>query len=189
MRILIIDGYPPVHPDRGVVRVSADVLSGRGHDVEVFAVHEGERSRSMTEAERRAYHEQDNQISAEIREAAELLHAVDGLLFCYPSMSFTVPAATKAWIEKSFLPGVGFVFNDKGKLRPGLRNIRRLGIVTTTPHGRFRRARARDGGCRMIMRGLRIQCHPRCRHGVRYLPPGLDEVEATARIDRTLRRW
>ena len=109
-------------------------------------MHEGERSRSMTEAERRAYHEDDNQISPEIREAAGLLHDVDGLLFCYPSSAFTVPAALKAWIEKSFLPGVGFVFNDAGKLRPGLRNIRRLGIVSTTPHGRLARARHATAG-------------------------------------------
>ncbi len=187
MRVLILDGYPPVHPDRGVVRVVADALVERGHEPDVLELHEGHRGRPMTEAERRAYHEDDNRVSDEIREAADHIAAADAMVFCYPTTTFTVPATMKAWMEKAFLPGVGFVFNDAGKLRPGMTQVRRLALVTTTPHGRLETARARDGGHRTILWTLRMNCHPRCRRTKVVLPSGGAAPETSIR--RAFRRW
>ena len=41
----------------------------------------------------------------------------------------------------------------------------------------------------MIMRGLRVQCHPLCRRTIRYLTPGSSEPEMAAQLERALARW
>ncbi len=88
--------------------------------------------------------------------------------------------------------GVAFVFDAKQRVRPGLKNVRRLGVVTTTPHSRFATWRARDLGYRTIMRTLRLNCHPLCRRTFIRLPAGHVAgkvgVESSDVADR-LRAW
>lgn len=140
----------------------------------------------MSTAERGAYHEPEPLMAAETKAAAKAVGDADALLFCYPTTTFTVPAVLKGWLERVLVPGVAFVFDAKDRVAPGMTNVRRLGVVTTTPHGWLTTKRARDQGRRTILWTLRLSCHRLCRRTFASMPVGSVDQ---ARITRALRRW
>ena len=131
MRVLVINGFAIDDPDRHLVDVTRKTLVDRGHDpVMVDLVAEGF-ALAMSTAERAAYHEPENLITEETKRSADLVVEVDAMVFCYPTTTHTVPAIVKGWCERVLLPGVAFVFDDKGRVAPGMTNVVRLGMVTT----------------------------------------------------------
>ena len=186
MRVLLLDGYDPSDDDRRVVAGAIEELHGGRHEVDLLAVHEF--NAVMSAAERTAYHSDQPVISDDVRDSAERLKAADALLFCYPSVVFNVPASLKGWLERVMVPGVAFVFDDQHRVRPGMENIRRIGAITTSPHRRLDRFRARDAGKRTTARTLRLSAHKRCRTTFVAVPTPADD-EGVAKIRRALRRW
>ena len=186
MRVLLLDGYDPADTDHRVVAEAVEELEAGRHEVDLLAVHGFEAV--MSAAERTAYHSEQPVVSDDVRDSAERLKAADALLFCYPTVAFNVPASLKGWLERVMVPGVAFVFDDKHRVRPGMQNIRRIGAVTTSPHGRLARMRARDAGKRTTARTLRLSAHKRCRTTFVSVPAPADD-EGIARIRRALRRW
>jgi NAD(P)H dehydrogenase (quinone) len=186
MRILLVDAYAPDDPDRAAVDETFATLVGSGHTVTRIELVAESFHPAMTVEEREAYHADDNIVSDEVRRSAELVGEVDALLFAYPTVTFTMPQIMKAWLERVLLPGVAFVFDPAGRVAPGMTNIKRIGIVTTRPHGRVAIARARDGGRAVILRALRLSCARTCRRTFVGMPSGgVDR----ARIRRRFARW
>lgn len=188
MRVLLIDGYRTDDPDRVVATIAAEALEANGHDVDHLVLEAEGFEAFMSEAERNAYHEPDPLIADETKASAAAVERANGLLFCYPTTTFTIPAIVKGWLERVLVPGVAFVFDDAGRVAPGMTNIRRLGVVTTTPHSWLATRRARDLGRRTILWTLRLSCHRLCRRTFTSMPTGSGSNHA-ARIERALRRW
>lgn len=186
MRVLMLDGFNPDDGDRRVASEAASQLEAGHHTVDVLAVHAF--NSVMSAAERAAYHGDQPVISDDVRESAARLRAAQALLFCYPTVAFNVPASMKGWLERVLVPGVAFVFDDKHRVRPGMENIRRIGSITTSPHGRLTRMRGRDAGKRTTARTLRLSAHKRCRTTFVSVPTPVDD-EGIERIRRALRRW
>ncbi|MCY4067758.1 MAG: NAD(P)H-dependent oxidoreductase [Acidimicrobiaceae bacterium] len=186
MRVLLLDGFDPAEADHRLVDVASAALNSKGHELDVLAVHGF--NATMSEAERLAYHSEQPVISEDVSDSVTRVRAVDALLFCYPTVAFTVPESLKGWLERVLVPGVAFVFNDKHRLRPGMTNIRRVGALTTSPHDRWTRLRRRDSGKRTTARTLRLSAHRRCRTTFVSAPSPFDETGA-ARVRRALRRW
>lgn len=188
MRVLLVDGYRLDDPDRVVAEIAVDTLTAAGHEVEHLGLHATGFEPFMSSEERAAYHEDEPLIAAETRSGAEALKRADALLFCYPTMTFTVPAILKGWLERVLVAGVAFVFDDAGRIAPGMTNIRRLGVVTTSPHSWMATRRARDLGRRTILWTLRLNCHRLCRRTFVSVPSG-SGPDGEAKIGRALRRW
>ena len=186
MRVLLLDAFEPDDADRRVAAEAVEALVAGRHDVDRLAVHSFEAV--MSPAERIAYHGEQPVISNDVRDSAERLRAADALLFCYPTVVYNVPAALKGWLERVMVPGVAFVFDDRHRVRPGMQNIRRIGAVTTSPHSRLARMRARDAGKRTTARTLRLSAHKRCRTTFVSVPSPADD-DGIARIRRALSRW
>ena len=186
MRVLLLDGYDPSDDDRRVVAEAIEELEAGRHEVDVLAVHDFDPVLSADE--RAAYHSDQPVISDDVRDSAARLQAAEALLFCYPTMAFNVPASLKGWLERVMVPGVAFVFDDQHRVRPGMQNIRRIGAVTTSPHSRMARLRARDAGKRTTARTLRLSAHKRCRTTFVSVPTPADD-EGVTRIRKALRRW
>ena len=186
MRVLLLDGFDPSDPDRRVVAEAVEELGAGHHDVDLLAVHAF--NAVMSAAERVAYHGDQPVISDDVRDSAERLQAAEALLFCYPTVAFNVPATMKGWLERVLVPGVAFVFDDHHRVRPGMENIRRIGAITTSPHGRWARLRGRDAGKRTTARTLRLSAHKRCRTTFVSVPTPADG-EGVAKIRKALRRW
>ena len=186
MRVLLLDGYDPHDDNRRVVVETVEELDAGRHEVDLLSVHGF--NAVMSAAERTAYHSEQPVISDDVRDSAERLQAAQALLFCYPTVAFNVPATLKGWLERVMVPGVAFVFDEKHRVRPGMQNIRRIGAITTSTHGRLTRLRARDAGKRTTARTLRLSAHKRCRTTFVSVPSPLDD-EGIHRIRRALRRW
>jgi len=186
MRVLLLDGYSPDDADHRVVVEAIEELETGRHEVDQLAVHDF--NAVLSAAERVAYHSDQPVISNDVRDSAERLQAADALLFCYPTVAFNVPATLKGWLERVMVPGVAFVFDDRHRVRPGMQNIRRIGAITTSTHGRLARMRARDAGKRTTARTLRLSAHKRCRTTFVSVPSPADDA-GIARIRRALSRW
>ena len=186
MRVLLLDGYDPSDDDRRLVVEAVEELEAGRHEVDLLAVHHFDAV--MSAAERTAYHSEQPVISDDVHDSAERLKAAEALLFCYPTVTFNVPATLKGWLERVMVPGVAFVFDDRHRVRPGMQNIRRIGAITTSPHSRLARLRARDAGKRTTARTLRLSAHKRCRTTFVSVPSPADD-EGVARVRRALRRW
>ena len=186
MRVLLLDGYDPSDADRRVVVEAVEELDAGRHEVDLLSVHDF--NAVLSAAERTAYHSEQPVISDDVRDSAERLRLAEALLFGYPTVTFNVPATMKGWLERVMVPGVAFVFDDQHRVRPGMQNIRRIGAITTSPHGRLARLRARDAGKRTTARTLRLSAHKRCRTTFVSVPSPADD-EGIARVRRALRRW
>ena len=76
----------------------------------------------LTEAERRAYHDEPNNI-APVADYVDRLRAAQALVMVFPVWNFGYPAILKGLLDRVFLPGVSFKLVD-GKVQPNLTNIR-----------------------------------------------------------------
>lgn len=190
MRVLLIDAFPVDDPDRVVADRAAEVLAGAGHEVDRLDLVADGFAPFMSPEERAAYESDQPLVSDDTRAAAALVTEAEALLFCYPTTTYTVPAVLKGWLERVMVLGVAFVFDDRGRVAPGLGKVRRLGVITTTRHAWLDTRRHRDGGRRTIMWTLRLNCHRLCRRTWVSVSAGSgSSARARRRIERTLARW
>jgi NAD(P)H dehydrogenase (quinone) len=187
LRVLLVDGYDQSDDARRVSERVTKTLQDANHVVTRVDLAAQGFAEPMSEAERVRYHDEgSNMLVEEVVSAVTQLREADALLFCYPTVTFTAPAPVKNWFDRVLLPGVAFRLDEKDTLRPMLQHISRLGVVTTTPHSASGTRRARDGGRRMIMWTLRMQCGLRCRRTYLRLPASaIDE----AKIERAFASW
>lgn len=188
MRVLLVDDFPAGNPDSHVVARSIAALEARGHEVDHLSLDSVEFAGFMTATERRAY-ETDEPLQADAtRDSARRVQECDALLFCYPTVLFGVPPRLKSWLERVMVLGVAFVFDNKRRVRPGMTNVRRIAVVTTTPHTRRSTWQARDIGRRIVMRTIRLNCHPLCRRTFVRLHADANSGQVAERLSRAL-RW
>jgi NAD(P)H dehydrogenase (quinone) len=157
MRAVVIVANP--NPESFSHAIAARVRQGleaSGHQVVVHDLYaEGFRA-AMSAAEREAYHGDDPVLDPLVAEHIADLKAAHTLVFIYPTWWSSVPAVLKGWFERVMVPGVGFVFNDQQKVRPGLTNVKRLvGITTYGSPWRYIKT-INDNGRRTIKRALRL---------------------------------
>ena len=104
------------------------------------------------------------------------------------------PAILKGFVDKVFLPGVSFHLEETGDYRPGLQNIRRLGVACTYGGDRLRTFLMGDPMRRYIMRSLRANCAlgARCDYVACYdMNHTTSERRAAflTKVERTFRKW
>ncbi|MEM9200377.1 MAG: NAD(P)H-dependent oxidoreductase [Actinomycetota bacterium] len=183
MEILLVDGF---EGDDAVVATARAVLEANGHTVHVIDLAADDFRIHMTMEERRLYHDEgENLLDPQAQAAADLLPDVQGVLFCCPHVTFGVPARVKGFLDRVFIPGVAFTFDDADKLDPKLRHIRRVGLITRSPHDARTVRRARDGARRYILWTVRLNCSWFARRTHVRLRP----EESTERVSAALRRW
>ncbi len=185
MRVLLIDAYDRDDPDRDVVDVAAATLESKGHDVDRHCLADGFAAH-MSEDEWVAYHGDEPLIADDTRQAAAAVRNADALLFCHPTVMFTVPALLKGWLERVLVPGVAFVFDRKGRVARGMTQIRRIGMITTSPHGALETRRRRDQARRILLRTMSLNCRRFVRRTHVRLRTGSGE---RGPIVRKLSRW
>lgn len=89
----------------------------------------------------------------------------DTLIFVYPTWWYGLPAMLKGWLDRVMLPEVAFLMPDgpNRTIRPGLTQIRRLGVFTTCGASRWLTWAVGAPGKRTLMRGIGLLCAPRKR--------------------------
>jgi len=122
---------------------------------------------------------------------ADDLQWCEMLVLVYPTWWAGQPAMLKGWIDRLWANGVAWTLPDGAtRLRPQLRNIKRLVAVTTHGSSKYVNAIEGEGGKRTMIRSLRLMCHPLAR--TTWLAfYGIDNASAERRLaflDRVERR-
>jgi NAD(P)H dehydrogenase (quinone) len=157
-------------------------LTAAGHHIDTIDLYADGFRTAMSLDERLAYHTDDPILDDQVAEHAALLQRAQILVFVYPTWWSTVPAILKGWLERVMVPGVGFVFDERsGRVRPGLKQVRRLIGISTYGSPRLAVALVNDNGRRTITRTLRMSCG--LRTNTEWL--GLYGMDDSTPADRT----
>ena len=99
-----------------------------------------------------------------IADHVEALQWAERLILVYPTWYGGFPAVLKGWFDRTWVTGVAYHLPEgSGRIRAGLRNIRRLDIVTSHGSSRWVNLAQRNPGKLTAFRTLRLLCHPLCR--------------------------
>jgi NAD(P)H dehydrogenase (quinone) len=135
-----------------------DALSAAGHTVDVIDLYADGFRAAMSYEERLAYETDDPIKDPQVAEHATMIKRAQVLVFVYPTWWSGQPAVLKGWLERVLVPGVGFHLDERNKVVPGLRHVRRIvGISTYGSPRRYVRL-MNDNGRRVIARALRMSC-------------------------------
>jgi NAD(P)H dehydrogenase (quinone) len=121
-------------------------------------------------------------VTALQRYADDLLWC-DTLILVYPTWWSGQPAMLKGWIDRVWASGVAWDLPDGAdRLKPKLRNVRRLVAVTSHGSSKSVNGLQGEGGKRTLMRSLRTMCHPLARTSWIALY-GIDRCDEAERVE------
>ncbi len=157
-------------------------LQAAGHTVEVLDLYRLGFQTAMSPAERIAYHGDDPILDPMVAHHADVVGRAELLVFVYPTWWSGLPAIMKGWLERVMVPGVGFRFDERGKVQPGLGHVRRIVGISTYGSPRAAVLAVNDNGRRILTRALRMSCgwHTRTTWLGLY---AIDTSTAAERID------
>lgn len=181
MDVLMVTAHP--HADSFTAAITTAARRGMrraGHSVVELDLYAIGFVPAMSAAERAAYHEATPLIDPMTIEHARLVRQSQALVFVYPTWWGGPPAVLRGWLERVLVPGVAFRFDERGKVVPAMTNIRRIvGISTYGSPRRYVRLMS-DGGRRMLLRALRMNCG--WRASTRWL--AMYSTDTSTRADR-----
>src|SRR4051795_11559837 len=157
MQVVLVIAHPD--PESFTHAIAATAIAGlqrAGHDVSLLDLYEEEFRPAMSLDERLAYHGDRPILDPMVERHARIVQEADALVFVYPTWWSTMPAILKGWLERVMVPGVGFVFDENQKVRPGLTHVRRLVGISTYGAPKWYVRALHDNGRRTVMRGLRL---------------------------------
>jgi NAD(P)H dehydrogenase (quinone) len=165
MRALVI--Y--CHPRRGsFTEAVRDVVLGKldavGAEVRLRDLY-AEGFDPVLSAHEHEIYEDETQNRAPVASHCDDLAWCDTLIFVYPTWWYGLPAMIKGWLDRVLVPGLAFLMPDAQNtdIRPGLRQIERLGVFTTCGASFWLTRMIGAPGKRTLLRGLRILCARNCR--------------------------
>jgi NAD(P)H dehydrogenase (quinone) len=164
MRILVVH----THPHDGSFAASlrdtvVATLTDGGHAVDLVDLY-AEGFDPLLSAHEVATHRVGLPERPGIARHAELLRAADALVLVHPTWWGGQPAMLKGWFDRVWCEGVAYTLPDGAdRIRPLLRNIRHLVVVTTYGSSRWVNALQGEPGRRTVRWGLRTLLHPRVR--------------------------
>lgn len=157
MRALIVYCHPREGSFCSALRdASVAGLRDAGHEVDIIDLAAERFDPVMPEHEWREYRDMTGVVPDVVRRHVDLVQAAEILVFVYPTWWSGLPAQLKGWLERVLMPGVGFVLDAKGKVRPGLSRVRAIRTVSTAGSPRLYVALVNDNGRRILTRALRL---------------------------------
>ena len=165
MRALVVYCHPDPGSFTAAVRDAVlDRLAAAGAEVRLADLYARGFQPVLTGTEGGAYLDCPANAAAVARDVDDLRWC-DTLVFVYPTWWYGLPAMLKGWLDRVLLPDVAFLMPDGANrtIRPGLWNVRRLGVFTTCGASRWLTMLVGAPGKRTLLRGVGFLCHPRRR--------------------------
>ena len=164
MQVVIVLAHPNTDSFGRAIASRAEAgARAAGHTVHLLDLYALGVYAAMSAAEHAAYHGDTPLLDPLLVEHAALVKSADALVFVYPTWWSSMPAILKGWLERVMVPGVAFVFNEQGKVRPGLTNVRRIVGISTYGSPRLYVRLVNDNGRRTLTRALRLNTGLRTR--------------------------
>jgi putative NADPH-quinone reductase len=134
-------------------------LEARGDEVIDFDLHGMKFDPTMGEEEWRGHEVPSGPTPPDLQVYIDALKWADACVFCFPTWWCGMPAIMKGYFDRVWRPGVAFDAPPGGLIRPALRNIRKIGVVTTcgSPWW-YTRLFTQDPGRKVLLRGLAATC-------------------------------
>jgi putative NADPH-quinone reductase len=182
MRLLIVYCHPDPESFNAALRDTVIAAAeGAGHEVKLIDLHAEGFDPVMGREERAGYHT-PGENEAPVRAHLDRVLWAEGIVFVYPTWWYGQPAMLKGWLDRVLVPHVTFRLpNEEHGMGPGLLNIRLIGVVTTlgSPWWLWTLAIGAPGR-KVLLRGIRAICNPRCR----TLWLGLHGMDTTTAAER-----
>lgn len=155
----------PLSPDGREIRHAQIVrrVLGKSRVVETIDLVAEGVTPAMSRTERLRYETDEPIVDSVIAGHAALVVRAETMVFVFPTQWWSAPPVLKAWMERTFVPGVAFTLDSKRRVRPSLGQLRALAGVTT--HERPDAiAEGGDGARRMLLRTMRLNAPRRVRN-------------------------
>lgn len=130
-------------------------LRAAGHEVTLFDLAADHFNPVMTRNEWNLYNQKGVHLPSDVETYASVVSEAEVLVFVYPTWWSSVPAQLKGWMERVLVPGIAFTFTSKNKLRPGLKKLKHVVVITTFGSPRLYVRLINDNGSRLFHRSLR----------------------------------
>ena len=161
MRALIVYCHPRGDSFSAALRDSVgSSLAARGHVVDLLDLYADGFDPVLSAEERGRYHSEGSNLVG-IEDHVARLRAAEALVLVYPTWWYGMPAMLKGWFDRIWVPGVAFSLGP-GAIRPGLRTIRRLAVVTTYGSPKWLLLAIGRPDRKLIGRGIRRLCARNC---------------------------
>ncbi len=157
MNIVVVLGHPSADSYCAAIfeRIILELDSQPTHNITAIRLADEKFITAMSTAERAAYETLSPLISDETKRHATALEQAEALIFVYPTWWSGLPAQLKGWLERVFVLGIAFRFNDNNKIRPNLQNVRYIiGVSTYGSPWRYVKL-INDNGRRTLTRAIR----------------------------------
>jgi len=187
MRALVVVAHPnEASFTHAIATTTIDALQANGHVVTVRDLYAEGFSAAMTAAERAAYDSDTPVVSDQVAAYVADVTSTELLIFVYPTWWSSLPAIMKGWLDRVLVPGVAFGFNEHGKLRPQLTNVRRVVGISTYGSAWPYVKMINDNGRRTIGRTLRLSTGARTRMTwlAMYRMDTANDAQRTAFLER-----
>ncbi|GLS87311.1 NAD(P)H dehydrogenase (quinone) [Cypionkella aquatica] len=163
MRLLFLHAHPDAGSFTAACRDTAIAAArAAGHETRLIDLYAEDFQPTLSLDEWRSYPDPDA-IDETLTAHIEALHWAEGLIFTHPTWWSGPPAILKGWLDRTFRPGVAFHPMPNG-LKPGLPNIRLLGVITSLGATRLQYNLLLGApGKRQLLRGLRACTNRRCK--------------------------
>ncbi|MEQ8439829.1 MAG: NAD(P)H-dependent oxidoreductase [Ilumatobacter fluminis] len=163
MRTLVVYCHP--NPDSFGAAMRDRTLAGlrkAGHDVRLTDLYADGFEPELTVDEIERHHEPG--VAPGLESYADDLRWAEAIVFVYPTWWSGQPAMLKGWMDRVWASGVAWELPEGSNVvRPLLRDIRRLMIVTSHGSSKWINVLEGESGKRTIIRSLRAMCSRRVR--------------------------
>lgn len=157
MNALVIYCHPVEGSFCSAIRDAAiQGLQNAGHHVDVIDLAADNFDPVMSSDEWDLYYSSNGAIPHGMEEYVRKVKGADILCFVYPTWWSTVPAQLKGWIERVMIFDVAYTLNANNKVRPALKNVRKIYTFTTFGSPRWYVWFINNNGRRLLSRALRL---------------------------------
>jgi putative NADPH-quinone reductase len=166
MRFLVVYCHPVETSFNAAIHARAvATLTNCGHEVRDLDLYAGGFDPVLSRQERLDYLDATGVNVENVRDHVDHLRWAEGLVLIFPTWFYGPPAMLKGWLERVWLPEVAFSVPRMKGLPPGsrMRHIRSLVVITTSGSPWWWLQLLGNPGRRLLMRGLRVLFHYRCK--------------------------
>jgi putative NADPH-quinone reductase len=182
VRALVVHAHPLQESFGAALRdVAVRSLCAAGHHVDLIDLHDLGFDPRLTREEWSAHRAPGSSRTADVRDHGARLQAAHMLVLVYPTWWGGPPAILKGWFDRVWIEGVAYDLPaGTDRVRPLLRNLRRLVVVTSHGSSKWINLIEGEPGKHLVRRQLRALCHPLAR--TRWIAMyGMDTADDAAR--------